>query len=636
MGRARTSKKATALATQAMQLYWEGKLGEAIATWETLLALPKLTPEADLDARFWLGCALHNRGDLERAAELLDPICFDPEAVRVSRTTVYKIATRSGFVAIERGLPLASIEPLMERIQELSDAGEDGPRCRQLIVRGSFELARGRRAAGLRLVERGFDARQVNGASLADTPYLRRLVPGSLRRGQTERARELLDIWEVSGDPEAFKRPHLEAFTSDWHLQQGDPESALRWALLARERSRGSEDLAGRTDAARSLCLASLRMGLLAVCRGEVRQLLALRRRAGPEDRLDIELTAVEAYAGMARLHTQCPLVDLDTGDEQSSRDSSEAPSAEKAAACLRRAEQACGRAGVIAEALDVNMHSRHRRRAVARRRRRLQELLPSGSGTSEMSPPSRAKAAIAPTDSRGLPEPPELPVVLESDSAGSRLTLPVRGLKKVLSAAAKRSRDEFVLQPVKPRESLRVDVWRLRRLLYSFEVDLERMRGGLWCTLRIEESPAPPWLEQIADAARRHHADRLRRSGERALARGNGERAARDFDAARPLAEGRWEYWECSARSRIALGRPDEAFDFCLQALELDSTEHQAWCSLADILEVQERLPEAHRALQQALARTQEDGSVAAELVARVEALDARLDPRQIALPLA
>ena len=98
----------------------------------------------------------------------------------------------------------------------------------------------------------------------------------------------------------------------------------------------------------------------------------------------------------------------------------------------------------------------------------------------------------------------------------------------------------------------------------------------------------------------------------------------------------------EASARGRLALGRPEEAFDLCLQALEFDSTGHQVWRSLADILEIQNRLPAARHALQQALARTPSDGSTAEELTARVaefdlrfEAREAQLDSRQPSLPL-
>jgi tetratricopeptide (TPR) repeat protein len=199
-----------------------------------------------------------------------------------------------------------------------------------------------------------------------------------------------------------------------------------------------------------------------------------------------------------------------------------------------------------------------------------------------------------------------------------------------------------FVLQPAKGETPLRVDVWSRRKWWHSIEVDFARGRGGPWCTLRVDGSPTPRWLQQLAATARGYHAEQLRRSGERALALGAGERAVRDFDAARALAADFWQYWEAGARGRIALGRPEEAFDLCLQALELDATGHPVWRSLADILEIQNRLSAARHALQQALVRTPREGSTAEVLTARVaqlelrfEAQEARLDPRQLSLPL-
>jgi tetratricopeptide (TPR) repeat protein len=638
MGLARTSKRAAELGRRARNYYVEGRIDLAITTWEKLLAL-SLTPDEDLDARAWLGCALHNRGYLERASELLDPICFDRKAVRISPTTVYRIATRAGFVAIKRALPLTRIEPLMRRIDELAEGREDCARCHQLLVQGSLELARGRRDAGLRLVEQAFDDREAKGATLADTPYLRRLVPGALDCGQQTRARELLDLWEQSPDTEAFKRPHVEAFTALWHLQQGDLELALRWALLARDRSRKSEDIAGVFDAAHALCRASLRMGLVAVCRSELRQLLALRRTAGPDVRLAIELIAADTHAGLARFHAGLPLVDLDSGEEQSSQGAVDAPSALAAEIGLHRAEHACRRGAALAKTLDANLDSHHRRRSVTRRQCGLRELRRrlASSMASRVAPATAAVTGgprTTATAVHGIP--PASLVVLESDATGSHLVLPARGLRSIVSAMGYPDDLRFVLQPAKAATPLRVK-WR-----FPIEIDFAKGRGGRWCTLRVDGNLASLWLEHLAKAARRYHAERLWRSGERALARGAGERAVRDFETARTLSADRWEYWEAGARGRIALGRPQEAFDLCLQALELDSTKHQVWQSLADILEIQSRLPAARHALQQALARAPSEDSTAEDLSARVaeldlrlEAREAQLDSRQPSLPL-
>jgi tetratricopeptide (TPR) repeat protein len=645
MARASEAKQAARLSSRAERHYLEGRVDLAITTWEKLLAL-SLTPEEDLTTRAWLGCALHNRGDLERASELLDPICFDRKAARISPSTVYKIATRAGSVAIERALPLTRIEPLMRRIGELAEGGENHPRCHQLLAQGRLELARGRRAAGLRLVERAFAVREAKGASLADTPYLRRLIPGALERGQQTRARELLDLWDQCGDREAFKRPHVEAFTALWHLQQGDLELALRWALLARERSGKSEDISGRFDAAQALCRASLRTGFIAVCRSELRKLLVLRRYAAPDVRLAIELIAADTHAGLARFCAGLPLVDLDSGEEQSSQGAVDAPSALAAEIGLRRAEHACRRGAALAKALDANLHSRHRRRAVARRRRGLRELRRLlASGTAARVAPATASvtgASFATTASAVPGLSPAPLVVLESDATECRLTLRARGLRSIMSGMKYPGDLRFVLQPAKGETPLRVDVWNRRKWWHSIEIDFAYGRGGPWCTLRVDRSPAPNWLHQLAAAARRYHAERLRCSGERALARGACERAVRDFDAARALSADRWQYWEACARGRVALGRPEEAFDLCLQALEFDSTGHQVWRSLADILEIQNRLPAARHALQQALARTPSEDSTAEELTARVAELDlrfeaheARLDLRQPSLPL-
>jgi tetratricopeptide (TPR) repeat protein len=644
MARASEAKRAERLDGQARHYYHEGRIDLAIATWEKLLAL-SLPPEEDIITRAWLGCVLHNRGHLERASELLDPICFDLGAARVAPAEVYRIATRAAFVAVDRALPLARIESLMRRVAELAEGRDDCPRCNQWLAQGKLELARGRRAAGLRLVERAFADREANGATLSDTPYLRRLVPGALERGQPMRARELLDLWERCGDPEAFKRPHLEAFSAILHLQQGKLELALRWALLAREHSRKTEDISGRFDAAESLCRVSLRMGFIAVCRSELRKLLALRRTAGSDVRFAIELFAADTHAGLARHYAGLPSVDLESGKEQPAQGAVDAPSALAAEISLRRAEHACRRGAALADALDANLGSCHRRRAFARRRRelrKLRRLLASGAVT-RVAPVAAsvtgASTAVA-SAAHGLP--PASPVVLESDATECRLTLPVRGLRSSVSAMKNPDDLRLVLYPTKGKTPLRVDVWHCRKWRFPIEVDFAQGRGGPWCTLRAEPGPASRWLEQLAAAARRHQAKRLWRSGERALARGACERAALDFDAARALSADRWEHWEADARARIALGRPEEAFALCLKALELHSTGHQVWQSLADILEAQGRLSAARHALRQALARAPGEGSTVDELTARVaklglqiEAQEAQLDPRQPGLPL-
>jgi len=644
MGRTSAAKKATRFASRAKDYYLEGRIDLAIANWEKLLAL-SLTPDKNLDTRAWLGCALHNRGHLERASELLDPICFDRKAARTSPATVYRIATRAGSVAVERALPLARIEPLMRRIDELAEGGEDCARCHQLLVQGSLELARGRRAAGMRLVELAFDDREAQGASLADTPYLRRLVPGALERGDETRARELLNLWEESGDSEAFKRPHIEAFTARWHLQRGDLELALRWALLAREHSQKSASISDRFDAAQALCQVSLRTGFIAVCRSELRKLLAMRRYAAPDVRLAIELIATDTHAGLARFHAGLPSADLESGKEQSSRGAVDVPSAVAAEIDLRRAEHACRRGTALAKTLDANLGSRHRRQTVARRRRGLRELrrLLASSAAARVAPATASVTDASATMASAVPgSPPASPVVFESDATTSRLVLPARGLRPIVSTMRYPEDLQFVLQPASGETPLRVDVWRGRKWRFPIEIDFAHGRGGPWCTLRVDRSLASPWLEYLAASARRYHAERLRRSGERALARGASERAVRDFDTAQTLSSDRWEYWEAGARGRIALGRPQEAYDLCLRALELDSTGHQVWRSLADILEIQSRLLAARHALQQALTRTPSEDSTAEELNARVAELDlrveaqkARLDLHQPGLPL-
>ena len=124
--------------------------------------------------------------------------------------------------------------------------------------------------------------------------------------------------------------------------------------------------------------------------------------------------------------------MDLDSGEEQSSQGAVDAPSALAAEIGLRRAEHACRRGAALAKALDANLRSRHRRRAVARRRRGLRELRRLlASGTVARVAPATASvtgASFAITASAVPCLPPPLLVVLESDAIECRLTLPARG----------------------------------------------------------------------------------------------------------------------------------------------------------------------------------------------------------------
>ena len=159
MTRARDSKKQgespkAAWAARAQAAYRDGNSWKALELWEGFLERSDLEPKEELEGRFWYASSLHGVGRYEAACQIIEPICFDPDALATSPSWAYRIATRAALIQIDLGRPLEQTEALLARIGDLAAAARDPRRSRYWLVRGHLETARGRPVAALRASRR--------------------------------------------------------------------------------------------------------------------------------------------------------------------------------------------------------------------------------------------------------------------------------------------------------------------------------------------------------------------------------------------------------------------------------------------------------------------------------------------------
>jgi tetratricopeptide (TPR) repeat protein len=613
------------LETRAQDAYRSGRCSEAQAIWKEMLERDDLTPQGEVEARFWYGTALHGIGRFDEALHVLDPACFDPRALGASPHWVYRIATRAALIHIERASPLERIDQLLERIAEIAPHADDPRHSRLWVVRGRLDTARGRRATAVKAFERGLDASAEARHSFAATAPFRMMLPLMIDLGRIAAARRALEQWSHSGDPESFKHPHLPAFHADRLRASGALDDARRHAMFAVERSQAIEDLIGAVNAQCAFARISVLLGKIRDTR------FALRA-----------LTTLDVYLGLACLHAGLPVPDPQFGGEFEVQEEPAQRVVDMKAAlrALEAVARAHRRAEEHARSLDEAFETRFRQNLLRKRTRLLDRLRKRLARIEGMAPgarasanpqcepgnaveaapaakpraaatldPARAAATTAPGEGR-------LPISLECDGTRSRLVVTLETLADLGRDLRDSDRATFVPYPVGPDGRLDFDVWRGDRLKGTGRLMLPH--EGATATIRskrtrqaifeVEGATTPPWLERLARRARSLESERCFARGKRALSNRRLGAASRHFDLATGLRPEWTAAWEASARSRLALGEIDAALEASLRALETDSAAPAAWQTLSRIYEAAERVDEAGTAREQARARSQGD----------------------------
>jgi tetratricopeptide (TPR) repeat protein len=622
------------LETRAQAAYRSGRCSEAQAIWKEMLERDDLTPEAEVEARFWYGTALHGIGRFDQALRVLDPACFDPRALGASPHWVYRITTRAALLHIESASPLERIEKLLERIAEIAPHADDPRHSRLWVVRGRLDTARGRRATAVKAFERSLDASATARHSFAATAPFRMMLPLMIDLGRVTAARRALEQWSHSGDPDSFKHPHLSAFQADRLRASGDLDAARRHAMFALERSQAIEDLIGAVNARCAFARISILLGEIRNARLALRQIHALRRRASALDRFPLALAAIDVYLGLSCLYMGLPVPDPQFGGEFEVQDENaqRVIDLKQARRALEAAVRAHRRAQEHARSLDENFETRFRQNLLRKRTRLLERLRKRLDRVERMTPTTRASsdeqggpdhavepapAATLDTDraaSTTTPDERPLPISLECDGTRSRLVVTLETLAELGRDLRNSDRATFVPYPVGPDGKLVFDIWRgdrlkgAGRLLLPDETATSTIRGKRTrqAIFEVEGATTPSWLEHLATRARSLESERCFARGKRALSNRRLGAASRHFDLATGLRPQWTAAWEASARSRLALGEIDTALEASLRALETDSTAPAAWQTLSRIFEAAERVDEAGTAREQARVRSE------------------------------
>jgi tetratricopeptide (TPR) repeat protein len=628
MTRARDSKKEgespkAAWAARAQAAYRDGNSWKALELWGGFLERSDLEPKEKLEARFWYASSLHGVGRYEAACQIVEPICFDPDALATSPSWVYRIATRAALIQIDLARPLEQTEALLARIADLAAAARDPRRSRYWLVQGHLETARGRPVAALRALERGLEAKDHTPHCFASTRYFRAIVPLLLQTGRLEDARQALECWQQSGDPDAFKHPHLPACHADWLRARGDTEAALRHAMFAFDRAQQLDEIAGRLSAGWSLCSAALLCGDVRQTRAGLRALLRERGRTSPEDRFRLDLTAADVYLGLACLQAGLPVPDFQYGGEVAIEIQASGPCATAAERALSDASRACERALRSARAVDAVFGSRFRTAASRRRNRFLRALRRRVRRTRLAGTPCRENRAEpgggpdamrlkAATTQPGAPtgEPAARPTLaLSSDGSKSWLVTPAEDLAGLAKEFLASGRRIFVPYLANRDAGFDFDLWVDGELAGSGRASISTSCSDPEprFVIETEDAPPPDWLARLAEEAKRHEGRRHFRRGEVALEAGEIDLAAKDFAVAVALQPDWATAWERSARCLLARGRAEKAFEASLRSLEIDSSDPQGWTTLGRVFEAQGHPSQAQAAQQQARERQQE-----------------------------
>jgi tetratricopeptide (TPR) repeat protein len=589
---------------RALGFYRSGRVRKAVRLLEDIATSPHASREQELEALFWLSSSLHGLGEFERAIGLLEPICFDDALVRSERSILYRMTTRLALLLIDYGArPFAETRCAVERAERIAIGFEGRRHSRLLLTRGYLLEAQGQRARALRHFERAHASRDADASPFADTRYLRSLVPALVRAGRLDEARDHLRNWERSPDP--FAAPHLQSCYAEYYRACGEPEKALRWAQSSVARAAGIEDVPGDILARCAVCRTAPLAGRIEATRTGLRALAGLRRRAGADQRLEIDLASSDANLALACLYGGLPVCDpvYERSYDASGAEARERRAAERA---LHRAERACRRAARGAAAADAAFHASFRVRDVRRRARHLEQVRRA---LLQPSLPLRIEGVSEPQPTPLLPTAPErdgLPVSLSCDAHGTYLVAPTLGLRELVTHVSRNPRF-LVFHPAERHVPMSIDLWVRSRLEASAELCFDEDAQGPRVVLHVDAMDPPEWLERLAVDVAQHVGHEALQRGEALLERGDHGAASEHYAAALALDPTCESSAERLAYCLLRLGRADDAAEQVTRALEIDSTVSAPWKTLAEIFEATDHISDALHAYDQAVARLDE-----------------------------
>ncbi len=603
------------LLEQGLHDYRTGKVRKAVESFEDLVTSPRVTRSQELEGLFWLASSLHGLGEHDRGIRMIEAVCFDDDLVRSDRGILYRLVTRLALLMIDAGTrPYLDMLRAVKRAKSIA-AGFDQPQCSRLwLTQGHLFAAMGRHTRALRLYERAFAKKDEESSPFADTRYLRSLVPALVRAGRFEDARGLLEGWKRSSDP--FATPHLQVCQAEYHRATGGVDEALRWAQSALSRAAEIEDVPGDIEACCAVVRSAPLAGRPAATRDALRKIAALRRHAGADQRLAIDLATADANLGLACLYGGLPVFDPVFGIHYPA-----APTIvhDRSATvhAMRRAKTALQRAERVAAATDAAFDAKSRIQEVRRRKR----ILADHEQALEAPPlPLVAPEVLPETEFPRASDREELPVALACDADGTYLVAPAKGLRALVGYVSRHHR-HLVYYAAERHLPMSLDLWRRHERVASAQVAFDEDALGRRVVVRVDTFTTPKWLERLAAEVAHHVGRECLRRGKAKLERGEVQNAARQFTVASALDPASLTAAERLAHCLLRLGRADDAIMQATRALEIDSTTAATWKTLAEAFEANRCIADARHAYEQAIARLEDKVEVEA-LRVRVDAL--------------
>lgn len=232
--------------SQGSNFYHALDLPAATRNFSIALRHAQRAQDADSEAyaRFWLACALQDRGQLDAAAAALAPALAASDQIPSFATRV-RVWTRHALVELERPAPLAELERLFATQAQVQQrgAGRTG-RSRVALNEARLLGARGRFAEACDLAEWALDQRPLDDIGFGTGAYLRWVVNFALRSNQLPRARRHLEAWgalTVTGG-DSYSATTLACFRAELALIEGQPQDALAHARQALARCSGARE----------------------------------------------------------------------------------------------------------------------------------------------------------------------------------------------------------------------------------------------------------------------------------------------------------------------------------------------------------------------------------------------------------
>jgi hypothetical protein len=233
---------------------------------------------AEIEARFWGGCALHGAGRLRASLAEMAPGLQHPEA-SIGQGDIYRLATRYVRVLAELPVETARVERAVSEIEESLAAHGRPWRSRPRLALARLHISTGEWRRGLVLAREALELRKNDPYGCTLSSYYWVVVILAIWVGEEEEVREAMAAWERQDLPASQRAFHNWA-RSQLRRRRGDTVEALSFARRARIESLEGCDYPAHVSTTIELARALLSVGRL----GEAREaVLDAQRWRGSE-----------------------------------------------------------------------------------------------------------------------------------------------------------------------------------------------------------------------------------------------------------------------------------------------------------------------------------------------------------------